>query len=200
MARQLSSMGIYSGSVLEAVYRIPRHLFVSEALRYMAYEDTSLPIGFGQTISKPSVIAKMVQALGLTGTERVLEIGTGSGYQSAIISGLAGSLVTMERIKNLHLRARDILFTLNCKNVSAVHTDDFNEVDGLFDAIIVAAGADIFPVELLNKLENGGVLVIPVGDSSGHRIKKYIKRCESDFIEENIGEARFVPYIVGETA
>src|SRR4030043_402258 len=87
-----------SGSVLEVMAGVPRHLFVSEALRYRAYDDISLPIGFGQTISRPSVIARMVQSLSLTGTERVLEIGTGSGYQSAVLAGLAGTVVTIERI------------------------------------------------------------------------------------------------------
>jgi protein-L-isoaspartate(D-aspartate) O-methyltransferase len=196
----LGKKGISSGSVLDAIDGVPRHLFVSEALRFHAYEDISLPIGHGQTISKPSVIAKMVQSLELTGDERVLEIGTGSGYQSAIISQLAGSIVTMERIEELINRARSILFSLGYNNIRFMHSGDFNEAEGLFNAVIVAAGADILPVSLFGKIGPGGRLVIPVGNQRGHRIKKFIVKQNGVVIEEDIGEATFVPYIIGETA
>ncbi len=164
---ELRKKGISSGSVLEAMASVPRHLFVSEALRFHAYDDISLPIGNGQTISKPSVIARMVQALGLTGDERVLEIGTGSGYQSAIISRLAGSLVTMERIEELFNRARGVLFGLGYRNITFLRSGDFNEAEGMFDAVIVAAGADILPVSLFGKIAPGGRLVIPSGTGAG---------------------------------
>jgi protein-L-isoaspartate(D-aspartate) O-methyltransferase len=195
MVEALHRKGVVSGSVLNAVYRVPRHLFVSEALRYSAYRDTSLPIGFGQTISKPSVIAMMVQALHLTGEERVLEIGTGSGYQTAILSQLAGSVVTMERIRELAVRAHGALSSFSLDNVTVLHGDDFRATEGTFDAIIVAAGAEIFPVDLCDKMNAGGRLVIPVGDSSGHRIMKYVRKNDGSLIEENIGHATFVPYI-----
>jgi protein-L-isoaspartate(D-aspartate) O-methyltransferase len=196
----LVKKGISSGSILDAIAGVPRHLFVSEALRFHAYEDISLPIGHGQTISKPSVIAKMVQSLELTGDERVLEIGTGSGYQSAVISQLAGSLVTMERIEELTNRARSVLFSLGYNNIRLIHSGDFNEAEGLFNAVIVAAGADILPVSLFGKITPGGRLVIPVGNQRGHRIKKFIVKQNGVVIEEDIGEATFVPYIIGETA
>ncbi len=196
----LKKKGISSGSVLQAMAGVPRHLFVSEALRFHAYNDISLPIGHGQTISKPSVIAKMVQSLDLTGDERVLEIGTGSGYQSAILSRLAGSLVTMERIEELANRARGLLFGLGYRNIQFIHSGDFNEVKGVFDAVIVAAGADILPVSLFGKIVPGGRLIIPVGSRRGHRIKKFIVKQNGVVVEEDIGEATFVPYIIGETA
>ena len=196
----LRKKGISSGSVLRAMAAVPRHLFVSEALRYHAYDDISLPIGHGQTISKPSVIAHMVQALELTGDEWVLEIGTGSGYQAAIIAELAGSLVTMERIEELLNRARSVLLRLGYGGIRFVHSDDFTHVKGSFDAVIVSAGADIMPVALFDKVAPGGRLIIPVGKQSSHRIKKFIKKQSGDIIEEDIGEATFVPYIIGETA
>lgn len=200
MIGALKKKGISSGSVLQAMACVPRHLFVSEALRFHAYNDISLPIGHGQTISKPSVIAKMVQSLGLTGDERVLEIGTGSGYQSAILSSLAGLVVTMERIEELANRARGLLFGLGYRNIQFIHSGDFNEVQGAFDAVIVAAGADILPVSLFDKITTGGRLIIPVGNRRGHRIKKFIVKQNGVVVEEDIGEATFVPYVIGETA
>jgi len=173
---------------------------VSEALRFHAYDDRSLPIGHGQTISKPSVIASMVQSLGLTGDERVLEIGTGSGYQSAILSRLAGSVVTMERIDELCTRARALLFGLGYRNIQFLHSGDFNDAPGAFDAVIVAAGADILPVSLFGKIVPGGRLIIPVGSRSGHRIKKFIMKRDGSVVEEDLGAATFVPYVVGVTA
>lgn len=190
----LAAGGI-SGGVLEAMNIVPRHLFVSEALRYGAYRDMSLPIGFGQTISKPSVIAKMVQALSLIGEERVLEIGTGSGYQTAILSLLASSVVSIERIEALAHRACGVLHSLGILNAAVFHTDDFRKTEGAFDAIIVSAGADIFPVELCGKLNPGGRLVIPVGNGAEHLIMRYIRKADGTLLEESIGAATFVPYI-----
>jgi len=196
----LVKKGISSSSVLDAIASVPRHLFVSEALRFHAYEDISLPIGHGQTISKPSVIAKMVQSLELTGDERVLEIGTGSGYQSAILAQLAGYLVSMERIEELAKRARSLLIGLGYNNIRFIHSGDFNEAEGLFNTVIVAAGADILPVSLFGKIIPGGRLIIPVGNQRGHRIKKFIVKQNGVVIEEDLGEATFVPYVAGETA
>ena len=196
MVNALALKGI-SSVVLDAIYMVPRHLFISEALRFSAYKDTSLPIGFGQTISKPSVIAMMVQALALTGDERVLEIGTGSGYQTAVLSLLADSVITMERIEFLAKRAHDTLSLFDIRNVLCLHTDDFNKAQGTFDAIVVSAGVEIFPIDLCDKLNTGGRLIIPVGNSSGHHIMRYVKKNNGDLIEDNIGRATFVPYIVG---
>ena len=198
MVRKLEQKGISSGSVLQAMLKVPRHVFVSEALCYRAYDDTSLPIGFGQTISTPSVVASMVQSLRLTGDEKVLEIGSGSGYQAAVLGELSGQVTGMERIDELAERSRGVIFSLKYSNIKIINSDDFNSVEGNFDRIIVAAGVKIFPVELLDKLEPGGILVIPVDDSSNnHIIKRFVKKNNADYFEEEIGRANFVPYLVG---
>jgi len=186
-----------SDRVLHVMNRIPRHLFVSEALRFKAYNDISLPIGFGQTISKPSIIARMVHALDLRGNERVLEIGTGSGYQTAILAESAAAVVTMERIGDLHDRAKKRLIALKYSNVQFLCTDDFNDVPGLFHSIIVSAGVETLPGEIFNKIADGGNLVIPVQGRSGHDIKKFIKTRDEYIDSDCIGEATFVPYIKG---
>lgn len=186
--------GIQSRSVLRVMSSVPRHLFISEALRYRAYENISLPIGCNQTISKPSTVALMVQALELTGHERVLEIGTGSGYQSAVIAQLADRLITSERIRELFQRARDtLLITLKYRNVVLWNNGNFRTIEGPFDAIIVAAGADILPTELFDKLRADGRLIIPLGNGGRQVIKRYIKKAGNKINEEDLGEARFVP-------
>ncbi len=196
MVNRLRDGGISSGSVLEAMYHVPRHMFVSEALCYRAYDNTSLPIGFGQTISTPSVVASMVQALRLTGDERVLEIGSGSGYQAAVLAELSKHVIAMERIEGLAERSRGVLFARKYTNVQVVHSGDFNDIEGTFDRIIVAAGVEIFPGELLAKLNDQGILVIPVGGGgSDHQIRRYVKKNADDYFEEEIGRATFVPYI-----
>ena len=198
MVIKLEQRGISSGSVLDAMFRVPRHLFVSDALCYRAYDDTSLPIGFGQTISTPSVVASMVQSLRLTGDESVLDIGSGSGYQSAVLSELAGSITAMERIPELAERSKEVLNKLGY-DVKVVNAENFNEIEGLFDRIIVAAGVKIFPSELLAKLNEGGILVIPVDENGkNHKIKRVVKKRDGDFFEEIIGRATFVPYIMDE--
>ncbi len=193
----LRSGRMASDRILSIMNTVPRHLFVSEALRYRAYTDISLPIGFGQTISKPSIIARMVQALELKGSERVLEIGTGSGYQTAVLARAASSVVSMERIEELCKRAKARLFNMKLMNVKFYHTDNFNDVDGMFDSIIVAAGADVLPRDIFDKLNDGGILVIPVTGRSGHDIKKFYKVNDTCIDSDCLGEATFVPYITG---
>lgn len=195
MVEKLQQKGISSGSVLEAMLRVPRHLFVSDALCYRAYDDTSLPIGFGQTISTPSVVASMVQSLKLIGDEKVLEIGSGSGYQAALLAELSSSVTAMERIPELAERSRSVLSSLGY-TVRVITGDDFNIIDSVFDRIIVAAGVAIMPYNLLEKLEPGGILVIPVNENGrGHRIKRFVRKKDNDYFEEVIGMATFVPYI-----
>lgn len=195
MVEKLQQKGISSGSVLEAMLEVPRHLFVSDALCYRAYDDTSLPIGFGQTISTPSVVASMVQSLKLTGDEKVLEIGSGSGYQAAILSRLSSGVTAMERIPELAERSRAVLGSLGFM-VRVLTGDDFNEIDSVFDRIIVAAGVSVMPYALLEKLEPGGILVIPVNENGrGHSIKRFVRKKDNEFFEEVIGMATFVPYI-----
>jgi len=200
MIEYLVKKGITSQSVLNAMFKVPRHLFISEALRYSAYDDVSLPIGFGQTISKPSIIARMVQHLNLTGKERVLEIGTGSGYQSALLAELSESVVTIERISELSTRAGRVLKKLNYSNVRVKNTDDFNDTIGIFNSVIVSAGANMMLPDLFKKMSQGGILIIPVEAGSVHRIKRIIMNNENEMIEEVIGEAEFVPLIINKSA
>ncbi len=195
MLRSLSEKGIQSGRVLDAMYSVPRHFFVSEALRFSAYNDSSLPIGHGQTISKPSVIAGMVQALNLNGTETVLEIGTGSGYQTAILARLARRVVTMERIPMLSERAMSVLSRFGFKNIDFIKSGDFNDAEGEFDSVIVAAGAEILPVSLFSKLSEGGRLIIPVSDGRSHCINRYVRCFDGSVSVDKIGNATFVPLI-----
>jgi len=198
MVIKLEQKGISSGSVLDAMMRVPRDQFMSEALCYRAYDDTSLPIGFGQTISTPSVVASMVQSLRLTGDEKVLEIGSGSGYQAAVLAELAGEVTAMERIPELAERSKTVLKSLGY-NIHVINGDNFNDIDNIFDRIIVSAGVRIFPADLLAKLNDGGILVIPVDESGkNHQIKRYVKKGESGYFEEIIGRATFVPYIMNE--
>ena len=169
--------------------RVPRDQFVSEALCYRAYDDTSLPIGFGQTISTPSVVASMVQSLRLTGDEKVFEIGSGSGYQAAVLAELAGEITAMERIPELAERSKAVLKNLGYE-VKVICGDDFNIIESLFDRIIVSAGVRIFPADLLEKLNIGGILVIPVDElGKNHQIKRYVKKSETEYFEEIIGES-----------
>ncbi|MDY6932634.1 MAG: protein-L-isoaspartate(D-aspartate) O-methyltransferase [Spirochaetota bacterium] len=192
--------GIYSKRVLDAMEGVPRHLFISEALRYRAYDNISLPIGFNQTTSKPSTIAKMVQALNLMGDERILEIGTGSGYQSAVLAEIATHVITLERIKELSKRARDVLiFKLGYRNIDLIHGENFLKLNDLFDGIIVSAGAISIPFELFDKLKINGVLVIPIERDGEHRIFRYIKRSEDSIIEDDLGDALFVPLITNDS-
>ena len=198
MVLELTRKGIHAGRVLEAMATVPRHLYVSEALRFSAYSDRSLPIGFGQTISKPSIIALMVQALNLHGDERILEIGTGSGYQTSILAELTDKVITMERIPELSRRAKNLLIWMGYSNIQFLATPDFNEALGLFDKILVCAGAEIMHDELLAKLKPHGTLLIPVSNGSEHIIKRYTKKTDNSIVQEEIGRAIFVPLIVNE--
>ncbi len=196
MVNRLTSAGIYSGRVLSALREVPRHVFVSEALWFRAYEDRPLPIGYGQTITKPSTIGRMVQALNLSGSESVLEIGTGSGYQAAVLSRLSRAVSSLERIEELHKRAVDILrLRLNYHNITLLHSEDFTRLKGPYDAIIVAACAEEMIQDLWDLMSPEGTLILPVQHRGSQMIKKYWKR-SGVLQEEDLGEASFVPLIL----
>jgi protein-L-isoaspartate(D-aspartate) O-methyltransferase len=165
---QLIARGIKDQRVLKAMLKVPRHLFIEEALRDRAYGDHALPIGEGQTISQPFMVAIMTEMLELTGNEKVLEIGTGSGYQAAILAELCAKVCTVERIGALGMRARKILDFLGYSNV-AVRTFDGTygwRDEAPFDGIIVTAASPDMPQPLFEQLKEGGRMVIPVGDRS----------------------------------
>src|SRR5512137_2818392 len=163
---QVIARGVRDPEVLRALGRVPRHLFVDEALRGRAYSDSALPIGHDQTISQPLMVATMTQALQLEGGEKVLEIGTGSGYQTAVLAEIAERVFSVERIAPLYRRARALLDRLGYHNVVLRHGDGtlgWRE-HAPYDAIVVTAGAPHVPRELRDQLRIGGRLVIPVGE------------------------------------
>jgi protein-L-isoaspartate(D-aspartate) O-methyltransferase len=182
--------------VLDAMSRVRRELFVPEACQHLAYEDIPLLIGLGQTISQPFIVALMTEALELRGTEKVLEVGTGSGYQAAILAELAEWVVTVERHQELADRARETLAKLGYTNVE-VHLAERTlgwQMDAPYDAIIVTAGALRIPQELLDQLVTGGSIVIPVGSRYEQDLMKVIKWKER-LVYHNLGSCRFVPLI-----
>ena len=177
---QIKERGIKDERVLSAMLKVPRHLFVDEALKDQAYGDFPLPIGEGQTISQPYIVAVMTEALELKGNERVLEIGTGSGYQTAILAELAFWVYTVEKYSALLERAKKILLKLGYKNISFKLGDGslgWKEV-APFEAIIVTAAAPQIPPPLIEQLSEGGRIVIPVGDVYSQVLIKGIKKGE----------------------
>jgi protein-L-isoaspartate(D-aspartate) O-methyltransferase len=173
VAEQLAGRGIANPGVLEAIRVVPRHLFVDEALRDRAYGDHALPIGEGQTISQPFMVARMTELLRPTSRQKVLEIGTGSGYQAAVLSRLAARVCTIERIPRLAARARQTLESIGASNVwvrAADGTVGWSD-EAPFDRILVAAGGPAVPPPLLDQLAEGGRLVMPVGTEEAQRLR-----------------------------
>jgi len=196
--RQLESRGINDPNVLAAFRKVPRHLFVSEALMDQAYGDYPLPIGEQQTISQPYIVAEMTQALELTKDDRVLEIGTGSGYQAAILAQIVFRVYTIERIHPLLVNARRLFSELRYHNIVTKYSDGTTgwEDESPFDAIIVTAGAPEIPQPLVNQLADGGRMVIPVGNEYSQELIR-ITRDEDGVHTKNLGGCRFVK-LVGE--
>lgn len=182
--------------VLEAMARVPRELFVPPESRHVAYEDGPLPIGYGQTISQPFIVALMTQALELTGQEKVLEVGAGSGYQAAILAELAQQVITVERLLPLAERARKVLDSLGYTNIAIHQAEEALgwPEDAPYDAIIVAAGAPMVPPELLAQLAIGGRLVIPVGSRYMQQLYRVTRRRDKNEVE-NLGGCCFVSLI-----
>jgi len=196
VSTQIEGRGIHDYRVLEAMRKVPRHLFVGEALQDQAYGDFPLPIGEGQTISQPYIVAEMTQALELTKDDRVLEIGTGSGYQTAILAELAFRVYTIERVRGLFIRARKLLDQLGYHNVIAKCSDGTLgwPDESPFDAIIVTAGAPEVQEKLVQQLIIGGRTVIPVGDRFSQTLLK-IRRDEDGVHTNDLGGCRFVKLI-----
>jgi len=196
--KQIAARGITDASVLAAMRKVPRHLFVSEALMDQAYNDFPLPIGEQQTISQPYIVAEMTQALNLSSNDRVLEIGTGSGYQAAILAQIAYRVYTIERLHSLYGRARKLFDQLGYHNIVMRYSDGTSgwKDESPFDAIIVTAGAPEVPVHLVNQLAVGGRMVIPVGNQYAQELIKLV-RDEKGIHQTNLGGCRFVK-LVGE--
>ncbi|WP_380183868.1 protein-L-isoaspartate(D-aspartate) O-methyltransferase [Kalamiella sp. sgz302252] len=197
---QLRQQGITDEALLKAIEAVPRERFVDEAFEHQAWENTALPIGSGQTISQPYIVAKMTSLLALKPDSRVLEIGTGSGYQTAILAHLVEHVCSVERIKGLQWQAKRRLKQLDLHNVSTRHGDGWQgwPARGPFDAIIVTAAPPEIPVELMNQLDEGGVMVLPVGEEQ-QQLKR-ITRKSGEFLVETIEPVRFVPLVQGDLA
>jgi protein-L-isoaspartate(D-aspartate) O-methyltransferase len=194
---QIIARGIRDRLVIEAMLKVPRHIFVEEAMSAQAYSDSPLPIGEKQTISQPYMVALMTELLHLTGDEKVLEIGTGSGYQAAILATIANRVYTVERIRPLALRARKALDSLGLLNINIKIGDgtDGWETEAPFNAILVTAGAPDIPETLLSQLSIGGRLVIPVGDQFEQTLVKVTKNDDGSVCHETSVACRFVKLI-----
>jgi protein-L-isoaspartate(D-aspartate) O-methyltransferase len=196
LVETLQERGVRDLAVLRAFDLTPRHLFVPTGMRHRAYEDSALPIGNGQTISQPSTHARYLELLALTGNERVLEIGTGSGYQTVLLSHLASQVFSIERVGTLVTQARDAIRAAGASNVSLLAGDGtlgWREY-APYDAILVTAGSPAVPAPLAEQLQNGGRLLIPIGEREEQILTLYTKR-DGELERRDIGAARFVPLI-----
>jgi len=192
---QIRARGVRDKRVLAAMEEVPRHLFVPERLRDCSYADEPLPIGEGQTISQPYIVAYMTEALGLRGEEKVLEVGTGSGYQTAVLAELVREVFTLEIIERLSLRARGILDGLGYGNIRfriGNGSDGWPEA-APFDAIMVTAAADRIPELLQDQLAPGGRMIVPVGTDSQELV--LISKGEEGLRRERLLAVRFVPLV-----
>jgi protein-L-isoaspartate(D-aspartate) O-methyltransferase len=195
LVQRLIEQGIRNREVLECIRSTPRHLFIDEALSSRAYEDTALPIGFGQTISQPYIVARMTEALLEVGPlHNVLEVGTGCGYQTAILAALVPRLHSIERIEALHLRAQQRLQELGATHVRLRHGDGYEgwRANAPYDGILVAAAPPVVPEALFRQLAPGGRLVMPVGDDRKQVLLRVTRR-DGGYEREMLGPVSFVP-------
>ena len=198
LIQRLMDQGITRFEVLEAIRSVPRHLFVDEALAHRSYEDTALPIGYGQTLSQPYVVAKMSElALAQGRPKKVLELGSGSGYQTAILASLVDEICAIERIKPLLERARKQLRALRVRNVRLRHGDGLDgwASEAPFDLILGAAAPERLPTQLLEQLAPGGRLILPVGGEQQQLMM--VTATPEGYVEEVIEEVNFVPMVRG---
>ncbi|WP_459874527.1 protein-L-isoaspartate(D-aspartate) O-methyltransferase [Halomonas shantousis] len=199
MVRRLAAEGIRDSRVLEVLAREPRHLFVDEALAHRAYEDTALPLGYGQTLSQPWMVARMSELVLAATPQRVLEIGTGSGYQTLVLARLISRVWSLERIAALQARARARLAQLQAGNVRLRHADGGNgwPEAAPFDVILLTACASELPETLLSQLRDGGTLIAPLEDDDGRQWLTRVHRRGESLEHVRLEEVRFVPLLEG---
>lgn len=198
LIQRLRDQGVSDERVLEVIFNLPRHLFVDEALSHRAYEDTALPIGSGQTISQPYVVARMTEVIMEVKPQRVLEVGTGCGYQSAVLSQLVEQVYSIERIDVLYRKAFRILRDLKITNVKLRYGDGYAgwPDNAPFDAILVAAAPEEIPPILLHQLSDGGRLIIPVGCGRQQQLVSVTRRGD-EFYQDDHDSVLFVPMLPG---
>ncbi len=200
LIEQLQQLGIRDEAVLDAVSQVPREHFVSQAMLHQAYDNNALPIGYGQTISQPYIVARMTSLLSLNTDSHVLEVGTGSGYQTAVLSHLLDRVHTIERIKSLQWDAKRRLKVLDRYNIAFKHGDGWEGWDNKapFDAILVTAAASYLPMQLVDQLKLGGKMVIPIGEEEQQLM--LLTKTECGVESQQVEAVRFVPLISGELA
>jgi len=199
LSHLLQREGVEDKEVLKAIAQIPRHIFIDDVLKHKAYQNTALPIGQGQTISQPYIVARMTELMRLAGVQhKVLEIGTGSGYQTAVLAKTFDKVYSVERIKALQWQAKRRLHQLDLYNVTMKHGDGWQgwQSQAPFNGIIVTAAATIIPPELLAQLADGGVLLAPIGEAE-QKLTMVIRQGDS-FTEHVIAPVRFVPLVPGD--
>ncbi|WP_026973140.1 protein-L-isoaspartate(D-aspartate) O-methyltransferase [Aliagarivorans marinus] len=200
LTQALQQHGISHSGVLQAMARLPREAFLDEALAHQAWDNTALPIGQGQTLSQPYIVARMTEILMQSKPKRVLEIGTGSGYQTAVLAQLVEQVYSVERIKTLQFQAKRRLKRLDLHNVFTKHGDGWQGWDAKapFDAIIVTAAAAHLPMKLVEQLADGGKMVIPIGEQQ--QTLQLITRNGDKYQQQAVEAVRFVPLVNGELA
>lgn len=196
LVEELEAKGIHDKRVLQAIMNVPRHVYMDNAFLHFAYEDTAFPIGAGQTISQPYTVAFQTQLLELEERQKVLEIGTGSGYQSAVLCEMGVKVFTVERQKELYDKSSILLRKLKY-NARVVYGDGYKGLPAFapFDRILVTCGAPFIPQALLDQLKPGGMLVIPVGEGDSQLMKRILKNADGSYEEEEYGVFKFVPMV-----
>ncbi|MFT5571249.1 MAG: protein-L-isoaspartate(D-aspartate) O-methyltransferase [Cryomorphaceae bacterium] len=198
LIEQLRDMGVHDPKVLQVMQSLPRHVFMDEALASRAYENTALPIGHGQTISQPYIVGLMTQTLFNKPRSKILEIGTGCGYQTAILAPFCDKVISIERIVKLHRQARDLLYDLGVRNVVFRHGDGFAGMldHAPYDGILAAAVSEDVPQELIDQLAEGGRVVMPVGRGES-QVLVVIDKTPSGLVQYEVEAVKFVPRIAG---
>lgn len=199
LVEELQRKGIHNKAVLNAVLTLPRHFFIEKAFEDWAYQDKPFPIGNEQTISQPFTVAYQTQMLGIKKRDKVLEVGTGSGYQAAILGLLEARVYTVERHRPLYQRAKELLRKLKIGNIRCYHRDGYKGLAEFspFDKIIVTAGAESVPTPLKEQLKPGGILVIPVGNNGTQKMMKITRLTETKFDHQEYDLFKFVPFLKG---
>jgi protein-L-isoaspartate(D-aspartate) O-methyltransferase len=194
--RHVAARGISDARILQAMREVPRHLFVAPVVASKAYGPGALPIGANQTISQPYIVARMIELLDLSGTEKVLEVGTGTGYQAVVLSKLASKVFSIERVSELAARASDLIRTLKIPNISVkVFDGTYGWSDQApFDRIIIAAAAPEVPQPLIQQLARTGIMVLPIGSEKNQRLAR-VRRVGTSVQIEDYGTAEFVPLV-----